>query len=113
MSGLYLGVDTSNYTTSVSCVSNEGIVFERRTMLSVPLGDRGLRQSDAVFQHVRNLPQLVSAMLAEIDRAQVRAVAVSAKPTMVRSMTIRAWLRKKWVGRNHRIFRSSIASGVG
>ena len=81
MNGLYLGVDTSNYTTSVSCVSNEGIVFERRTMLSVPLGDRGLRQSDAVFQHVRNLPPLISAMLAEIDRAKVRAVAVSAKPT--------------------------------
>lgn len=81
MSGLYLGVDTSNYTTSVSCVSNEGIVFERRTMLSVPLGERGLRQSDAVFQHVRNLPPLIGALLDSIDRAQVRAVAVSAKPT--------------------------------
>lgn len=81
MSGLFLGVDTSNYTTSVSCVSNEGIVFERRTMLSVPLGERGLRQSDAVFQHVRNLPPLVEAMLASLDRADIRAVAVSAKPT--------------------------------
>lgn len=81
MSGLFLGVDTSNYTTSVSCVSNEGIVFERRTMLSVPLGERGLRQSDAVFQHVRNLPPLIEAMLASIDRGSVQAVAVSGKPT--------------------------------
>ena len=81
MNGLFLGVDTSNYTTSVSCVSNEGIVFERRTMLSVPLGERGLRQSDAVFQHVRNLPPLVEAMLATVDRADIRAIAVSAKPT--------------------------------
>jgi N6-L-threonylcarbamoyladenine synthase len=78
---LFLGVDTSNYTTSVSCVSNEGIVFERRTMLSVPLGERGLRQSDAVFQHVRNLPPLVEELLGTIDRSAVRAVAVSAKPT--------------------------------
>ena len=81
MSGLFLGVDTSNYTTSVSCVSNEGIVFERRTMLSVPLGERGLRQSDAVFQHVRNLPPLIEAMLASIDRGAVQAVAASCKPT--------------------------------
>jgi N6-L-threonylcarbamoyladenine synthase len=81
VSALFLGVDTSNYTTSVSCVSNEGIVFERRTMLSVPLGERGLRQSDAVFQHVRNLPQLVEAMLGSIDRSAVQTIAVSAKPT--------------------------------
>ncbi len=81
MSGLFLGVDTSNYTTSVSCVSTEGIVFERRTMLSVPLGERGLRQSDAVFQHVRNLPKLIEAMLGAIDSKQVLAVAVSSKPT--------------------------------
>ena len=81
MSDLFLGVDTSNYTTSVSCVSTEGIVFERRTMLSVPLGERGLRQSDAVFQHVRNLPKLIEPMLQAIDRANIRAVAVSAKPT--------------------------------
>ena len=81
MSGLFLGVDTSNYTTSVSCVSTEGIVFERRTMLFVPLGERGLRQSDAVFQHVRNLPPLIDSMMQQVDRTEVRAVAVSTKPT--------------------------------
>ncbi len=81
MSRLFLGVDTSCYTTSVCCVSEEGIVFERRTMLSVPLGDRGLRQSDGVFQHVRNLPPLIDALLSGIDRTAVCAVAVSAKPT--------------------------------
>ncbi len=81
MSSAYLGVDTSNYTTSVACVSKEGIVFERRTMLSVALGERGLRQSDAVFQHVRNLPPLIDALFATIDRASICAVGVSAKPT--------------------------------
>lgn len=50
-------------------------------MLSVPLGERGLRQSDAVFQHVRNLPSLIEEMMHEIDRSSVQAVAVSAKPT--------------------------------
>ncbi|MEA5047641.1 MAG: O-sialoglycoprotein endopeptidase [Eubacteriales bacterium] len=81
MKPLFLGVDTSNYTTSVACVSEEGIVFERRTMLSVALGERGLRQSDALFQHVRNLPELVETMLSTVERNDVSAVAVSAKPT--------------------------------
>jgi N6-L-threonylcarbamoyladenine synthase len=81
VSGLFLGVDTSNYTTSVSCVSTEGIVFERRTMLSVPLGERGLRQSDAVFQHVRNLPPLIKEMLGAVERDSITAVGVSSKPT--------------------------------
>ncbi len=81
MSGLYLGVDTSAYTTSVACVSEEGIVFDRRTVLSVPLGERGLRQSDAVFQHVRNLPALTSALFAAIDASDVLALGVSNQPT--------------------------------
>lgn len=81
MTRLYLGVDTSSYTTSVSCVSDEGIVFEQRTVLSVPLGARGLRQSEALFQHVKNLPSLMGTMLATVDRRAVAAVAFSAKPT--------------------------------
>ncbi len=95
MSRLFIGVDTSNYTTSVSCVSDEGIVFERRTMLSVPLGGRGLRQSDAVFQHVRNLPPLIETMFAEIDRDLIAGVAVSAKPTAAESSYMPVFLAGK------------------
>lgn len=75
-----IGIDTSCYTTSCACVSNESIVFEQRTMLSVALGERGLRQSDAVFQHVRNLPELVESMFLSVERKDIAAVAVSAKP---------------------------------
>lgn len=81
MNRYFIGVDTSCYTTSVSRVSEEGIVFEKRTMLSVPLGARGLRQSDAVFQHVKNIPELTHALFESVDRGQIAAVAVSAKPT--------------------------------
>ena len=81
MKRLVLGVDTSCYTTSVACVSAEGIVFEKRTVLSVPLGARGLRQSDALFMHVRNLPPLTRALFAEVDGRDVGAVCVSARPT--------------------------------
>ena len=78
---LTLGIDTSCYTTSVACASSEGIVFEQRTMLSVPLGSRGLRQSEGVFQHIRNLPPLVNALFSAVDSNLVTMVAVSARPT--------------------------------
>ena len=69
--GLFLGIDTSCYTTSVACVDEKGIVYEKRTVLSVKLGQRGLRQSEGLFQHVRNLESLLPGMLACLDRKRI------------------------------------------
>ena len=69
MNGYYLGIDTSCYTTSIACVEadaeKQGIVLDERTVLSVPLGGRGLRQSDALFQHNRNLPDLLDRLFED------------------------------------------------
>ncbi len=55
----YLGVDTSNYRTSVCLLDENGsVIFERRPLLSVPQGKLGLRQQEAVFQHLRVLPSI-------------------------------------------------------
>lgn len=63
---LVLGVDTSAYTTSVAVVTVDGrLVSDRRQVLAVPAGRRGLRQSDAVFQHVTRLPELLEAAVAD------------------------------------------------
>ncbi len=78
--GLAIGIDTSCYTTSVAAADARGIVFDKRAMLFVPQGGRGLRQSDAVFAHTRNLPDLVGALFAAIGGAELLAVAVSARP---------------------------------
>ena len=76
---MFLGIDTSCYTTSVAIVSENGeIVADRRILLSVGEGKRGLRQSEAVFQHVKNLPVLISDVREFLP--YVKAVAVSAKP---------------------------------
>lgn len=80
MRTLHIGVDTSCYTTSLACVDATGIVFDQRTMLSVPMGERGLRQGDGVFQHVKNLPPLIDALFAGIDRARIASIAYSARP---------------------------------
>ncbi len=73
---MHIGIDTSCYTTSVAAVSGSKIVFDKRIMLDVPDGARGLRQSDAVFLHTRNLAEIFS----QIDVSQCTAVGVSSKP---------------------------------
>jgi len=55
---LFLGIDTSNYTTSAAICDGEGnILLNAKVPLPVKEGERGLRQSDAVFHHVKNLPE--------------------------------------------------------
>ncbi|MBQ8922036.1 MAG: peptidase M22 [Oscillospiraceae bacterium] len=58
-----LGLDTSNYTTSCAWYDTEaGTVLQRKRLLPVPEGQAGLRQSDAVFHHVRQLPELLELL---------------------------------------------------
>lgn len=71
-----LGIDTSNYTTSLAVVSEDGYINERR-ILDVAVGERGLRQSNALFLHTKNLPELFENLG---DIGKIDAVAVSDKP---------------------------------
>ena len=52
-----LGLDTSNYAASLAVFDGRDGVNVGR-LLSVRPGELGLRQSDALFQHVRQLPAL-------------------------------------------------------
>ena len=70
-----LGIDTSNYTTSIA-VADETGYRHGRTILEVKTGERGLRQSDALFLHTVNLPRLFS----ELDIGNIDAVSYSEKP---------------------------------
>ena len=54
----FLAFDTSCYTTSAAIVSEGRVIYDKRLMLEVADGGRGLRQSEAVFRHVRHLKQL-------------------------------------------------------
>ncbi len=75
---MYLGFDTSNYTTSVAVFDGREIQ-QAKKLLEVKQGKSGLRQSECVFQHTVNLPELVESLAyADID-----AVGVSARPRNV------------------------------
>ena len=75
---IYLGFDTSNYTTSAAACGDT--VCDIRKILTVKQGERGLRQSDAVFQHMKNLPDLYSQLAEKTDLKNAAAIAVSTKP---------------------------------
>ena len=73
---MILGIDTSNYTTSAAVLDGEALT-QQKQLLEVRPGERGLRQSDALFQHTRNLPLLFDK-LPPMDG--VTAVGVSTRP---------------------------------
>ena len=88
---LSLGIDTSNYKTSVALVNQQGeILFNHQQLLHVKKGERGLRQSDALFQHVQNLPAVFEKLFSmdgqpglENLRQRIGAVSVSTRPRPV------------------------------
>ena len=80
MKNCVLGIDTSCYTTSVALAGEDGILASSRRLLSVDMGARGLRQSEALFQHVNRLPELLQTLMAEAEDASILAVSASARP---------------------------------
>ncbi len=79
----YLGIDTSNYTTSLALYSDDNQIIQQRKLLPVKKGSVGLRQSDAVFYHTQQLFTLYKDLVKGIDTSQIKAVGVSSKPRPV------------------------------
>ncbi len=77
-----IGLDTSNYTTSIACFDGmDGVNCSK--LLPVKAGQLGLRQSDAVFFHTQGLPELSGRLFSHVDPNAVTAVAVSTRPRAV------------------------------
>lgn len=77
---LFVGIDTSAYTTSIGVVDSAGrVIWDKRQILKVPLGSKGLRQSDAVFAHIKNMCTLLEKQNI-LQAGSVAAVCSSAKP---------------------------------
>ncbi|MCQ2406853.1 MAG: hypothetical protein MJ067_06540, partial [Oscillospiraceae bacterium] len=76
-----LGFDTSNYTTSCALYNSEtGEIVQKKKLLPVKEGELGLRQSDAVFHHTVQLPELMTELFDGFD-GRIAAVGVSVSPT--------------------------------
>lgn len=82
---IYLGIDTSCYTTSIAAIDeNNKIVFDKRKLLSVSKGKIGLRQSEGVFQHMNNLPILINEVSQILQNYEIKAIAVSKSPRKIK-----------------------------
>ena len=77
----FLGIDTSNYTTSAAVfVSEEKTVYQCRNLLPVKEGELGLRQSDAVFHHTKQLPDMIEQLFAGNSLKEPGVVTASSRP---------------------------------
>ncbi|MDF2676844.1 MAG: O-sialoglycoprotein endopeptidase [Bacillota bacterium] len=78
-----IGIDTSAYTTSIAIVDEQTkkILYDKRKVLLVPTGQKGLRQQEAVFQHLQNFNELYNNI--NIDFSEVKTVSVSSRPRNV------------------------------
>ncbi len=74
-----LGLDTSNYTTSVAFFNGVNFVQKKR-LLPVKEGERGIRQSDAVFHHTKAYPELLGELLGATGN-DIHSLGVSVTPT--------------------------------
>ncbi len=78
---IVVGIDTSNYTTSLALMYDDGeLISNIKRPLTVKAGERGLRQSDAVFSHIKNIPDIMREAKSILDGAIPVAIGVSTKP---------------------------------
>lgn len=78
---VFVGFDTSNYTTSVAVYDDEkNIMISRKKLLPVEDGEKGLMQSKALFCHIRQLPEVMEAAFSSLSEFEIKGVGVSNKP---------------------------------
>ena len=77
-----VGIDTSNYTTSIAWFDGTA-GMNCSKLLPVKQGELGLRQSDAVFAHIKSLPELSGRLFSDISGKRIDAVGVSTRPRAV------------------------------
>lgn len=102
--GFHLGIDTSNYTTSAAAVTVAGEVFCAKRLLSVPEGARGMRQSDALFCHTRDLSEIIGEVTEKVREKHgdftLLGVAASDKPRPVEGSYMPCFLAGVSAGRS-------------
>lgn len=94
-----LGLDTSNYTTSMTLMDlNENIIYNARKLLPVEKGKKGLRQSDALFYHIKHLPMLANEIKEKNCNFNIVAISAATKPRPINESYMPVFLASKSYG---------------
>ena len=105
MNKYFLGIDTSAYTTSLGLIDeNNNMLMDIRNVLEVKKDERGLRQQEALFQHINNIPSLIEKLSKNVDINKIDTIAVSIKPRNV----IDSYMPVFVVGKNQAFILSKI-----
>ena len=97
----FLGIDTSNYTTSAALyISEDNLIVQSKKLLPVKEGELGLRQSDAVFHHTKQLPDMVEKLCAERSISGLEAIAASSRPRNLDGSYMPCFLCGEGLGRS-------------
>ena len=97
----YLGIDTSNYTTSAAVyISEENRIVQAKKLLPVKEGELGLRQSDAVFHHTKQLPDMIELLSAQYSDISPSVVTASARPRNIEGSYMPCFLVGEGFGRS-------------
>ncbi|MBR6984743.1 MAG: peptidase M22 [Ruminococcus sp.] len=97
----YLGIDTSNYTTSAAVyISEENRIVQAKKLLPVKAGELGLRQSDAVFHHTKQLPDMIEQLSAQYSDISPSVVTASARPRNIEGSYMPCFLVGEGFGRS-------------
>ena len=94
-----LGLDTSNYTTSAAVFDGEG-GYNGGKLLEVRPGEKGLRQSEALFQHIKALPERMGQLREAGLLEGISAVAASTRPRAVEGSYMPCFLAGESLGRS-------------
>ena len=97
----FLGIDTSNYTTSIAVYdSDTNKIYQVKKLLPVKSGEAGLRQSDAVFHHTRQLPEMAEELFSVYSAENLKAVSASVRPRNVDGSYMPCFLCGEGLGRS-------------
>ena len=78
---IIMGIDTSNYTTSCALMYSDGeLIANLKIPLPVKAGEVGLRQSEAVFSHIKNIPEIMKKAKEVLCGKPISAIGVSTRP---------------------------------
>lgn len=104
---MILAFDTSCYTSSVALMAKDGgLLSDQRRVLAVPAKKRGLLQSEALFQHIQNIPAFLETLAKTYDFSEIETIGCSVKPRPVEKSYMPVFLGGETIGR-------SVAASLG
>ncbi|HHW70059.1 MAG TPA: O-sialoglycoprotein endopeptidase [Clostridiales bacterium] len=100
MEGYALGIDTSCYTTSFAIMTFDGkLIYNSQIPLEVDKGKLGLRQSHAIFKHLKNIPSITGEIAQKVDTKKIKIVCSTTRPRPIKDSYMPVFVVSSVIGK--------------